>query len=424
MTLPGPENIHRAVLDNGITVLVYESYNAQSVFLVGTLECGSLYVEPARKGLAALTASSLMWGTQHRSADEVHSALEDIGADVHISSGAHKMGFSAKSLAEDLPTVLEVLADVIRRPTFPRQQVERIKGETLTWLQYRQQDTRWQAGRLFRENLYGPDHPYHYGTNGTAETLAQLTADDLSAFHARSYGPQGMVLAVAGAVPAQQAVEVVRRYFEDWRNPQQPPLITLPQTTTPPEIRRSGLSIPGKSQTDLVIGVVGPSRQAEDYHAASMSNSILGQFGMMGRIGKVIREDLGLAYYAFSHLEGGYGPGAWSVVAGINPAYVETVIERALEEIQRLTTEPVTDEDMDDNKSYFTGRLPLQLESNEGIASLLLSMENYQLGLDYLANYPDIIYRLTKEDLLAAARHYWNPDALVIAVAGPHNQMS
>lgn len=418
-SLPGPDNITRAVLSNGIVVLVYENHAAQSVFLVGSLDAGSIYENPSYNGLAALTAGALMRGTHQRDFDLIHESLEAIGADVSISSGSHKVGFSGKALAEDLGTVLDILADVLRQPSFPQEQIERLRGETLTWLQYRQQDTRWQAGRLFRENLYPLEHPYHHSTQGTLETLPLLTVDDLRAFHHRHYGPSGMIIAIAGAVRAQEAVDIVRRRLEDWQNPMQPSTPALPDVPSLKDVRRASVAVPGKTQSDLVIGVVGPSRFAADYQAASLVNSILGQFGMMGRIGHVIREELGLAYYAGSRLEGGYGPGAWSVLAGVNPANVELTIERTLEQIRRIVNEQVSDEDLDDNRSYFTGRLPLQLESNEGIASSILNMESYSLGLDYLVKYHDLIYSLTRDDLQTAAQHYWGEDAYVVSVAGP-----
>jgi zinc protease len=141
---------------------------------------------------------------------------------------------------------------------------------------------------------------------------------------------------------------------------------------------------------------------------------------MMGRIGDVVREQMGLAYYAYSSLEGGQGPGAWSVNAGVNPQNVERAIEAIRAEIARLIAEPVTEEELADNQAYFTGILPLQLESNEGLAGTILNIETYDLGLDYLLTVRDHIRALTREDLLAAARHYWKPDALVISVAGPN----
>ncbi len=420
LSLPGPNNIARVVLQNGITVLVYENFAAQSVVISGVLNAGSVHDEPARAGLASMTAGALMRGTQHRDFNAIHESLENIGADVGVSAGTHKASFFGKSLAEDLPILVDILSDVLRYPVFPAPQVERLRGEIMTGLQYRQHDTRYRADRAFRENLYPETHPYHQSRGGTLQTIPAITVPDLQAFHRSYYGPQGLVLVAVGAITANEAIETVRARLEDWQNIVQGDETPLLGLNSRRESKRINVTIPGKTQSDVVMGGVGPSRYAKDFQAATIANSILGQFGMMGRIGKIVREELGLAYYAYSRIEGGHGPGPWNVAAGVNPANVDLTIERIQHELWRLISQPVDDEDLEDNKSYYTGHLPLQLENNEGIASVILSMETYGLGLDYVQNYRDMIYRLTKNDLLAAAQHYLNPDALVIAVAGPN----
>lgn len=420
LSLPGPENITRVVLQNGITLLVYENFAAQSVVISGVLNAGSIHDEPAHAGLAAITASALMRGTQHRDFNAIHESLEHNAADVSVSAGSHKANLYGKALAEDLPLLIDILGDVLRYPVFPAQQVERLRGEIITGLQYRQHDTRYRAERAFRESLYPPTHPYHYSRTGTLQTVPTLSIADMQAFHRNHYGPKGLILVIVGAVKAAQAVDIVRARLEDWHNPNQQSDPTLPELTQRKSTRRVNVPVPGKTQSDVVMGVVGPSRYAADFQAATIANSILGQFGMMGRIGEIVREELGLAYYAYSRIEGGHGPGAWSVAAGVNPSKVDLAIRRIKRELKRLTSEVVSDEDIADNKAYFTGHLPLQLESNEGLASVILNMESYGLGLDYIQKYRDMIYRLSKEDLLNAAQRYLNPKALVIAIAGPN----
>lgn len=418
-SLPGPDNITRVVLDNGIVVLVYENFAAQSVVIAGSLDTGSLYETPEQSGLASMTSGALMRGTQNRDFDTIHSNLEDIGADLDVGAGIHSTSFNGKALAEDLPVLIDLLSDVLRNPVFPEAQVERLRGEILTGLQYRQQDTRYRANRAFREALYPDNHPYHYSTRGTLETIPKLKVDDLKAFHQRTYGPRGMIVTIVGAVKSADAVKIVREKLGDWQNATQPPTPILPELPPIDETQRVAVNVPGKTQTDIVMGLPGPSRFAGDYRPATLANSILGQFGMMGRIGDEVREKQGLAYYAYSGIEGGHGPGPWSVSAGVNPSNVQKAVDSIIKELQRIIVEPVSDEDLADNKSYFTGHLPLQLESNEGIAASILNMEVYQLGLDNLLTFRDKINALTKEDLLAAAQKYLNPDAMVIAVAGP-----
>lgn len=419
LSLPGAHNVTRVVLENGIVVLVYSNYAAQSVVLSGSLRTGSLYENLTDSGLASLTANALMRGGARYDFDAINTALEDNGADLDVSAGVHRTGFFGKSLAEDLPLLVDLLADVLRAPTFPDVQVERLRGEIITGLKIRQQDTRYRANRAFYEALYPSEHPYSRSTRGTLDSVPRLTTDKLRAFHRHTYGPQGMIMVIVGAVEPEAAVEAVRAHFADWRNPDQAAEALLPGLTPPAETRRAFVPLPGKTQADIVMGVAGPPRAAAEYQAASLANAILGQFGMMGRIGQSVREELGLAYYAGSSLDGGSGPGPWSVSAGVNPASVELAIERITDELRRIVAEPVSTEDLEDVQSYYIGHLPLQLESNEGIAGTLVNVETYGLGLDYLVNYRDTIRALTRDDLLNAARRYLNPDALVIAVAGP-----
>ncbi|MYD08888.1 MAG: insulinase family protein, partial [Chloroflexi bacterium] len=262
-------------------------------------------------------------------------------------------------------------------------------------------------------------HPYHYSASGDEESVAAITPDDLRRFHAERFGPRDMILVIVGAVAAAEAVELASAAFGDWRQDGQPAVRQVDRPAESGDTGRHAVVVPGKTQSDISMGCFGPARLADDYLSAQLANSILGEFGMMGRIGKSVREEKGLAYYAYSRLGGGHGPEPWTISAGVNPENVDLAIASVQEEIERLTIEPVSDEDLADNQSYFTGRMPLRLESNEGIASDIHGMESFGLGLDYLANYEAAVYRIGKEDLLAAARRYLGAGDMVIAVAGP-----
>jgi zinc protease len=416
---PNPSTITRTVLDNGIVVLIYENFAAQSVVLSGSFRAGSLYETPQKNGLAAFTASALLRGTQTRDFAQLSSALEDIGGDLDVGSGIHRASFGGKSLAEDLPLLVELLADLLRQPTFPEAQVERLRGEIMTGLRIRSQDTRYRAGRAFYETLYPSEHPYHYSGRGTQQSVPTLTLDDMSAFHQQTYGPDGMIVVIVGAVRATAAIEIVKQHLSDWSNPQQPAAPSLPALAPVVEIKRTTIPLEGKTQSDMIIGGTGPSRFSDDYQAAVLANCVLGQFGMMGRIGGSVRERLGLAYYAYSSLDGGMGPTPWAVTAGVNPKNVDLALSEILHELHQITTEVVSDEDLANVQSYFVGRLPLQLESNEGIAGSILNMELYGLGLNYLQTYTERIYALTTDDLLRAAQRYLRPDAYVMGLSGP-----
>ncbi len=416
-SLPGPHDIVRRELPNGIVVLVRENHASPAVVLNALVRAGAVFETRETAGLASFTAAAVMRGTARRDFQTIYEGIESIGASLSISGGMHTTQAYGKSLAEDLPTLLDVLADALRAPTFPVEQVERLRGEIITGLRYREQDTRQRAALAFKELAY-PEHPYSRSTRGYLDTVPGMSREALVDFHRQHYGPRGMIVVVVGAVPAEQAMAQVEAALGDWANPAQPPSPPLPDLKPAEQVRRADIVVPDKTQCDIVLGVPGPARAAPDWWGAVMANNILGLFGLMGRLGDVVRDRLGLAYYSYSHLEGGQGPGAWQVNAGVNPRKVPLAIDSIAAEIARLTSELVTDEELAENKSNFTGSLPLQLENNEGVAGALLRMERYQLGLDYLQRYADIVNAITREEVLAAAQHYLS-QPYAVAVAGP-----
>jgi zinc protease len=417
-SLPGPEDITRVQLDNGITILLRANFNSPSVVVSGYIQCGGLFESDEKLGLADFTAAALMRGTQSRTFQEIYDALESVGANLSFEGSTHTTGFGGKALAEDLDLLLGLLADGLRRPVFPDNQVERLRAQILTRLAIRAQDTGEMASLIFDSIVYA-NHPYSRPEEGYIETVQAISRQDLVDFHQKHYGPGGMVMAIVGSIDPQQAVEKAVGVLGDWRNPLQPDPIVLPPLTPLSQERIERLNIAGKYQADILLGRAGPTRRAPEYLSAVLGNSVLGQFGMMGRIGDVVREKAGIAYYAHSSLNGGLGPGPWTVSAGVDPANIEKAIDLIRSELRRFVSEPVGVEELADSQANFIGRLPLTLESNGGVAGALLNLERYKLGLDYYRRYPDLVRAVTIDQVLETAQKYLDADRLAIGIAGP-----
>ncbi len=416
-SLPGPEDIARRRLPNGAMALAYENFSSPSVVVHGWMWVGSIDVPPHQAGLAAFTASMLTRGTERRTFAQIGEEIESLGASISISSSGHTTAFTAKCLVEDLSQVLDVLTDCLYHPTFPSEYVEKRRGEVLTAIEQREHDT--QAMALI--NLYAlmyPDHPYGRSQLGYRETIATMTRDDVERFYKRCYGARGMGITIVGAIERERGLDVLEEMMGNWQGADyvQSPLPSVPEIVATREKRHV---ISGKTQTDIMLGWVGPRRTDPDFYAAYLANCVLGQFGMMGRIGDHVRDEQGLAYYAYTSLEAGIGPGPWSAVAGVAPANVDRAIASILREVQRMRDEPVGDEELADNKAYLIGSLPLRLEGNEGIAAHIANMELYGLGTDYLRRLPALIESVTAEDIMAVVNKYMNPRAYVLSVAGP-----
>lgn len=415
---PGPDNISRRTLPNGITLLVYENFASESVVINGIVRAGALAEDRDSAGLANFTAASLMRGTDQRSFEQIYEELESVGASLGFSGGDHTTGFSAHSLVEDLDLVLELLTQSLQQPTFPPAEIEQVRGEIMTGLHMRANDTRSSASLAFEESLY-QNHPYGRSAIGYLETISEIETQKIVDFHAGYYGPKEMIICLVGGIGAAEASAKVDSFLGDWDHPSQKQLPAVPHAARPLELLRTRKEMPGKSQSDIVLGLPGPMRSAPDYLDASLMNTILGVFGMMGRIGKSVREEQGLAYYAFSRLQGGLGPSPWYASAGVAPDKVEQAIESIRHEIDRIRSEEVPLEELADSKAFRTGSMPVGLETNSGLAGVITDIELFNLGLDYLQRYPERVNAITPERIQSAAKKYLSSEQLAVAVAGP-----
>jgi zinc protease len=420
-SLPGPQDITRLELPNGITLLTRANFNSPSVVVSGYLACGSLFDPLEKLGLAQFTSTSLMRGTQSRAFQQIYDALESAGASLGFGASVHNTSFGGRSLAEDLPLLLSLLSESLRRPTFPKEQVERLRAQILTGLSIRAQDTDEMSSLAFDAALF-PDHPYGRPEDGYPETVRAIQVDDLAAFHHKHYGPRGMVVVIVGAVTAQQAADELQKALGDWNSPGQVQSQSLPPGQAPQKSFRQHIPIPGKSQTDLVIGTLGPMRRTPDFMPATLGNNILGQFGMFGRMGDVVRERAGLAYHASTSLNAWISSGSWEVSAGVNPANLQRAIDLIKRELERFVRRPVFKRELKDSQANFVGRLPLSLESNNGVANALLNLERFQLGLDYYLRYPENVQKVTPDEILAVAQKYIDPEKLIVTSAGPEEK--
>ncbi len=414
---PNPSDITRVVFSNGLTVLVRENHAAPVAVLQGSLAVGSIYDAPEQAGLASFVASLLSRGSQHYDFAAYNETIESVGGNLSFSVDSHSTDFGVTCLREDFAALVDVLADALRRPTFPETHVELVRQQRLVDLQEREEDTGSMSNLRFYETLYGRGHAYGRATSGYIETVTALKRSDLVNFYQSYFTPDQGVIVVTGDLDTQEVLDLLGSKFGDWHGPQGQRTAAPPAALQLPQ--RVAVAMNDKVQSDVVIGVPAIQRSHPDFYAVRLANCILGQFGMMGRLGTRVREEQGLAYYAYSSLMTELLGGVWVAGAGVNPANVDAAITSIEEEFARIGEEGVEAEELADSQAYLTGVLPLTLETNEGVAGTLLSMEWFGLGLDYLLRYKDLIYGVTAEDVRRVCAEYLRPERCVTVVAGP-----
>ena len=421
--IPGPESIRISRLQNGIQLLSFENWNAQSIYMVGILGGGSDHDPVGKTGLAHFTSNLLSRGTTNIPFQSFHDQLEAAGASLSFSCSGRHAWFRGKALAEDIALLFRLASDGLRNPAFEETYIERFRRQLLAGLALRDQDTSEVASLLFDRHLF-PGHPYGLPADGYPETIKSITRADILAFQRTFYSPQDMTIVISGAVSNDQAFELANTYFSDWGTAPQAEVDTPSIPPAPTAIIRKHHFLEGKSQVDLILGSYGPFRTSPDYLPAVIGNNILGQFGLMGRIGKSVRSDAGLAYFASSSINAWRDAGVWDVSAGVNPENTQKAIDLIRSEIAKFIAENVTDEELDNSKSNLIGRMPMALETNAGIANAILNMHQFDLGFDYYQKYPQSVTAVTAETIRTAAEKYLHPDRLVITSAGPGEEIA
>jgi zinc protease len=419
-TLPiTPEAVTRVTLDNGLTILVKDNPNNASVTLRGRMRAGGLFDTDKTTGLAHFTVAGLQRGTRKRTFQKLNEELDRYGMSFGIGAGTETVGFSGKALVEDFDRLLDLAADVVIHPVFPRTEVEKLRAEILADLKEADQDTQHVAYREFRKLCYPAAHPYHRLSDGTAATVRRLALNRLRAFHARYFRPDVTTIVAVGDVRAEQAIAKIERAFGRWRARGKPEAYAIPSAPPLKQIARRSIAVDGKTQADIVLGYPALRRSDPDYYALMMGNLIFGHLGLYGRLGANVRDRQGLAYYVYSSVEAGLGAGPWTVRAGVNPMNIDRAIDGILAEIARLSSAPVTQDEFGEARDFVTGSLALRLETNDGVAVTLGDIELFGLGLDYLQRYPDIIRAITPEQILAVTRKYARVEQYALTIAGP-----
>jgi len=415
--LPDSESVSRTVLPDGAILLVRENPASPAVVVQGAILAGAVDDPPDRPGLCRFTAECLTRGTQRRSAAELFELVESVGGSLGVGAGLHTVRFGAKCLSDDLQMIVELLSEVLHSPSFPAAEIEKVRGEILTELEERDNDTRSVTNLAFRKLAYPEDHPYSRPADGERETVAGFTRDDVRHFFDSLVRRRPAIISVVGNLRQDDVEKLFAPLWSTNARTANP--APLPDCTRRDGPRETYTVIPGKVQIDLAWGTIGPPRNHPDFVPASVANLILGGFGLMGRLGQKVREELGLAYYAASRVNAGLGAGPWVCVAGVAPEHYRKAVSAIEQEVAKLRETPVPQDELEDCKSHLIGSLPLKLESNEGVASIMSEIEIYRLGWDYLHRFADLVNSVTAEDINRVVRAYFEPDQAILAGSGP-----
>ena len=405
----------RSVTSNGMTVLFLEQHFLPTVEIHALVKVGSAQDPPDKAGLANLTASLLDEGTLTRTSRQIAEQIDFVGGSLGAHAAEDFTTASARVLKKDADLGFTLLADMLQHPAFHKQEVERVRTQILGEIVSDDDDPGNVAMKAFHHLIFH-GHPYSWPAHGTEETLNKITVADIQQFHVREYLPNQTILVIVGDLTQDQAAMLVQTHFGSWKKGPPPPY----QLKKPAAIDRKMVQLIEKdlTQSTIVLGHTGISRTNPDYYAVTVMNYILGAGGFSSRLMDSIRDKQGLAYGIMSQFDTRLMPGAFFISLQTRTDVTNQAIAGVLTEIKGMRDAMVTDQELNEAKSFIVGSFPLRVDSSAKLANVLAQVELYNLGLDYFTQYPRAIEKVTKDDVLRVAKQYLDPQHYALVVVG------
>lgn len=405
----------RSVTANGMTVLFLEQHFLPTVEIHALVKVGSAQDPPDKAGLANLTASLLDEGTQTRTSRQMAEQIDFVGGSLEAHAAEDFTTASARVLKKDADLGFALLADMLQHPAFQKQEFERVRTQILGEILSDDDDPGNVAMKAFHQLIFH-GHPYSWPARGAEDTLNKITVADVQQFHAREYLPNQTILVIVGDLTQDQATTLVQTHFGSWKKGPPSPY----QLKKPSPIDRKMVQLIEKdlTQSTIVLGHTGISRTNPDYYAVTVMNYILGAGGFSSRLMDSIRDKQGLAYGIMSQFDSRLLPGAFFVSLQTRTEVTNQAITGVLAEVKGIRDAPVTDQELNEAKSFIVGSFPLRVDSSAKLANVLAQVEFYNLGSDYFTNYPKAIEKVTKDDVLRVAKQYLDPQHYALVVVG------
>jgi zinc protease len=405
--------IEKTVLPNGITLLLRDDPNAETVSIRSVFLGGALAETPETSGITNLMSKSMLKGTTSRSAEDIATAIESRGGSISSFSGYNSFGFEMNMLGKDVPVALDVLSDVISHPTFPEQEVEREKTAVLADIKSVNDDIFPSSIKLFRKTMFD-GHPYGRLSLGEPEVVASLKPEDLKRYHTRAVDPSRMVLCIFGKMQKAQVGDLVEEHFGNL--PPVESLKLIDQSPDFPSVIKKASKEMNKEQFAILVGFPGITVANPDRYPLEVLSSMMNSQG--GKLFEVLRDQRGLAYSVGAFNIMGVEPGAFTLYIMTVPQKQDEALSGMLEVIEDIKKNGISPEDLERTKVELVGTHAIGLQTNSQLGMQAAFDELYGLGYNNYQNYDKDIRAVTAKDIHRVASKYFDLDRYALVTVG------
>jgi len=406
--------IFKTVLHNGIRLIVKENPSLPIVTLQVSSLGGVRFEEEPQNGIHHFMAVMVTKGTRNQSNLEIAKKVERMAGSLNGFSGYNSFGFTFTFLSQHFEEAFNLLTEVIRQPSFDKEEMEKRRRLILASIQQQEDDLSSLVFKLFRKTLY-EKHPYRMDTLGTLDSIQRLTPKDLKEYYQRMVIPENMVFTVVGDIDQKQVVLAVKKGFGDLKRDS----LHVPQISqeSPLQKKRQAEIVKRKEQAHFLLGFLGVSFHHPDSYALKVLDAALS--GQGGRLFRELRDKESLAYALNFMAQPNLDPGFIGIYMGTHPDKLEKAVEAVLRELKKVKEEGLTEGEVERGKKYLIGNFEIGLQTNSAQANQMTLDELYGFGFDHYQKYSQEIQKVTKEDVNRAAKRYLDLEAYAIAIIRP-----
>ena len=411
-----PPKIDMITFKNGFKVYIIEDHETPTFNAQITLKTGNIYNPSDKTGLAGITFEVLRsGGSQNNPGDKLDDEMDFLAGNLSTSAGDEISSISVNVLQKDADRGLEILADIIKNPLFPQDKIILAQKKRFEAIR-RQYDNPMVVGmQAFSKVLYGADSPW--AKTSTMKTIDNIKREDLMAFHAKYFQPSIMSMSIAGDFKKDEMIAQLQKIFGDWQG-QPVTFPVVPQVKN--ELNREVYYIDKDlKQSTILMGHLTAQRGNPDEYALNVMNYILGEDGIISRIGKEVRSNRGLAYSSGSAFMLGADKGMFMAYSQTRPDATIEAITVIQDIIKKMATNPeITDEELKSAKQAFVNKFIFNYENKFAIVIARSYFDTMGYSSDYLDKYVENIQKVTKDDVARVAKKYLHPDKLKLVVLG------
>jgi len=404
----------QATLNNGLRIVVFENDRLPLVSFRLAFHSGDINDPKNSTGLTSAIASMITEGTEDYSSLQLAEKIERLGSSISASASDDFTIVAASSLSLYSSEILHLMAEVVLRPTFPENELDLYRRNTVEHLKFQRSQPGFLAGEQAARLIYGK-HPYSK-VSPNATDIEKLDRETMAKFHASTFVPNNAIFIVVGDVKCDEFLGEMNEFFGDWLQGSSA-AATLPD----PPIRSSrSLTIVdrrGSAQSNIVLTNLGVKRTDPDYFPLLVMNQVLGA-GASSRIFMNLREEKGYTYGAYTRLETKKLAGDFEATAEVRTAVTGDSLKEFFYELERIRSEKVSEAELADAKNFLTGVFPLRAETQEGLTNLIVNQHLYGLPDDYLQTYREHIDAVTADEVQRVAVKHVRPDEMAIVIVG------